>query len=43
VDGFGSNNLITIIMVALMKSGRLTRGDVVKDLLCFGANGASIF
>jgi hypothetical protein len=43
VDGFGSNNLIKVIMVALMKGGRLTRGDVAKYLLCFGAYGASIF
>jgi len=42
VDGFGSNNFIKVIMVPLMKGGRLTRGDVIKNL-CFGANGASIF
>jgi len=43
VDGFGSNNHIKVIMVALMKGGRLTKGDVAKNLLCFGVDGASIF
>ncbi len=43
VDGFGSNNHIKVIMVALMKGGRLTKGDVAKNLLCFGVDGTSIF
>jgi hypothetical protein len=30
VDGFGSNNLIEVIMVALMKGGRLIKGDFAK-------------
>jgi hypothetical protein len=29
VDGLGSNNLIEVTMVALMKCGGLTREDVV--------------
>jgi len=30
-------------MVALMKCGGLTKEDVAKRLLCFGADGTSIF
>ncbi len=43
MDGLSDNNLIEVIMVALMKCGGLTREKVAKKLLCFGANGASIF
>jgi hypothetical protein len=43
MDGSGSNTLIEIIIVALMKYGGLTREDMSKKLLCFGANGAFIF
>jgi hypothetical protein len=39
VDGLGNNNLIEVIMVALMKCGRLTREEVAKKLLCFGVDG----
>jgi hypothetical protein len=42
VDGYDSDNLIEIIMDALMKGGGLIREDVAKKL-CFGANGASNF
>jgi hypothetical protein len=38
VDGYGSNNLTEIIMVALMKGGGLIREDVAKKK-CFGAYG----
>ncbi len=41
--GSRSLNLTKSVMVALMKCGGLTREDVAKRLLCFGANGASIF
>ncbi len=43
MDGSGSLNLTKSIMVVLMKCGGLTREDVAKRLLCFGANGTSIF
>jgi hypothetical protein len=43
VDGLGNNNLTEVIIVALMRCGGLTREDVSKKLLCFGANGAFIF
>jgi hypothetical protein len=43
VDGLGNTNLIEVIIVALMRCGGLTREDVSKKLLCFGANGAFIF
>jgi hypothetical protein len=43
MDGSNFNNLIEVIMVALLKGGELTRGDVTKKLLCFGANVVSIF
>lgn len=43
MDGLGSNNLIEITMVALMKCGGLIREEVANKLLCFGANGASVF
>ncbi len=43
MDGLGNNNLTEVIIVALMKCGGLTREDVSKKMLCFGANGAFIF
>jgi hypothetical protein len=43
VDGLGSNNFIEIIIVTLMRCGGLTREDVSKKLLCFGANDIFIF
>jgi hypothetical protein len=39
VDGSSSNNLIEVIMAALMKGGGLTKEDVAKNL-CFCADGA---
>jgi hypothetical protein len=41
MDGSGSNNLIEVIMVALLKGGGLTKEDVAKKL-CFGVDVASI-
>jgi hypothetical protein len=43
VDGLGKNNLIEVIIVALMRCGGLTREDVSKKMLSFGANGTFIF
>jgi hypothetical protein len=43
VDGLGGNNLTKVIIVAFIKCGGLTREDVSKKLLCFGANGTFIF
>jgi hypothetical protein len=43
VDGLGGNNWTKVIIVALMRCGGLTREDVSKKLLCFGANGTFIF
>ncbi len=43
MDGLGNNNLTEVIIVVLMRCGGLTREDVSKKLLCFGANGAFIF
>jgi hypothetical protein len=43
VDGLGGNNLTKVIIVAFMRCGGLTREDMSKKLLCFGANGTFIF
>jgi hypothetical protein len=43
VDGLGGNNLTKVIIVAFIRCGGLTREDVSKKLLCFGANGTFIF
>jgi hypothetical protein len=42
VDGFGSNNLIEVIMATMMKGGLLTREDVAKNL-CFHVDGVFFF
>jgi len=41
VDGLGRSNLIEVIR--LMKCGGLTREEVEKNLLCFGAYGTFVF
>jgi hypothetical protein len=43
VDGLGGKNLTKVIIVALIRCGDLTREDVSKKLLCFGANRTFIF
>ncbi len=43
VDGLGSNNLIEVIMVTLVKSEGLTSDNKSKMLLCFGVDGVYIF
>ncbi len=43
MDRLGSNNLTKVIMAILMKCRRLTKEEVAKKLLCFGANGAFVF
>ncbi len=42
MDWSNSNNPTKIIMVALMKSGGLTKEDVAKKL-CFSANEVFVF
>jgi hypothetical protein len=42
VDGLGSNNLIEVIMVTLVKNGGLIR-DNKSRMLCFGVDGVFIF
>ncbi len=39
IDGSSSNNLIEVIMAALLKGGGLTKEDLSKKLLCFGTVG----
>jgi len=41
--GGNVNNLIVVIIQALMQQGGLTQEKIAKRLICFGANGASIF
>ncbi len=41
MDELGSSNLIEVIW--LMKCGGLTREEVAKFLLCFGAYGTFVF
>ncbi len=43
VDGFGSNNLIEIIMNVLLKDGGLSMQDFSKNILCFGAYDMNVF
>jgi hypothetical protein len=43
VDGLGSNNLNEVIMNFIMKGERLSKEEMSKKLLCFGANGMNMF
>jgi hypothetical protein len=43
VKGGNANNLIVIIVQALMQQRGLTQKKITKRLICFGADGASIF
>jgi hypothetical protein len=43
VEGGNVNNLIAIVFQVLMQQGGLIQEDTTKRLICFGANGASIF
>jgi hypothetical protein len=43
VDGLGSKNLIEMIMNSMMKGGGLSKKDLSKKLLCFGADGMNVF
>jgi hypothetical protein len=43
VDGLGSNNLTQMIMNSMMMGGRLSREELSKKLLCFGANEVNMF
>jgi hypothetical protein len=43
VDGSSSNNLIEMIMNALLKGGGLIRKDLSKKLLRFGINDVNVF
>ncbi len=42
-EGGNANNLIVIIIQVFMQLGGLIQEDSTKRLICFGANGASIF
>ncbi len=43
VDGLGSNNLTKVIMNFMMKGGGLSKEELSKKLLCFGADGMNVF
>jgi hypothetical protein len=43
VEGRNTDNLTIVITQALMQQGGLTQEEIVERLICFGANGASIF
>jgi len=43
IDGSSSNNLIEMVMNALLKGGGSTRKDLSKKLLCFGINDVNVF
>jgi hypothetical protein len=43
VDGSGSNNCNEVIMNSMMKGGGLSKEEMSKNLLCFGANGVNMF
>jgi hypothetical protein len=43
VVGSRSDNLIKVIMVALMISGGLPRNQTIQKLICFGADGVNVF
>jgi hypothetical protein len=42
VDGFGSNNLIEVIMAIMFKGGGLTKEKMSKKLLCFEVDGMNV-
>ncbi len=43
VDGSSFNNLIKVIMNALLKGKRLTKENLAKKLFCFGKHGVNVF
>ncbi len=43
VDGSSFNNLAEMIMNFMMKGGGLSKEELFKKLLCFGANGMNVF
>jgi hypothetical protein len=42
-EGGNVNNLIVVIIEALMQQGGLIQEKIAKRLICFGVDGASIF
>ncbi len=43
VEGLRNDNLIKVIMEALMIGGGLLKDQIVQKLICFGANGVDVF
>ena len=43
VEGSGLDNLIQVIIFALTGAAKMERLALAKTLLCFGADGVSIF
>jgi hypothetical protein len=43
VDGSSFNNLIKVIMNALLKGKRLTKENLAKKLFCVGEHGVNVF
>jgi hypothetical protein len=43
LDGNGANNLINMILVALMHHGGLSVDQVGEKFICFGTDGALVF
>jgi len=43
VDGSSSNNLTEVIMISMMKGGGLSKEELSKKLLCFGADEMNVF
>jgi hypothetical protein len=43
VASLGSDNLIKVIMEALMISGGLPWNQITQKLICFGADGVNVF
>ncbi len=43
VEGGNGNNLIVVIIQAFMQQGGLIQEEIAERLICFGADGVSIF
>jgi hypothetical protein len=43
IEGSRRDNLIKVIMEALMIGGGLPRDQIAQKLICFGANGVNVF
>jgi hypothetical protein len=43
VEGGNANNLILVIVQSFMQQGVLIQEEISKRLICFGANGPSLF